>query len=100
MDFQKNNETLKSNFLFNQNYPKKVDFGTTNIEEDVYRENLFNNKDRIAIYNRNKNNQKFFLEDLIEDDIEVLKPELSDEQEKIDDVEENNYYSFGDDDDN
>ena len=101
MAFQKNNQISNGNFLFSQNYPKKAALYYKNIEEDVYPENIFKNKDRIAIYKRNKNNKIDFTDDLIEEDLDVPKTELDEEQGEIGiEEEENNYYSFGDDDDN
>lgn len=96
MDFQKNNLAQKWNFSDNQNFYKKLAFYNNDFEEDVYPENKFNNKDRIAIYKRNKNYQKDFKDVLIGDDLDVPLKELEDQQENIgSDEEENNYYSFG-----
>jgi hypothetical protein len=99
MDFQKNNHISKGNFSFNQNYPIRVAINNT-IEEDIYPENIFKNKDRIAIYNRNKINKIYFTDDFIEEDLDVPKTEFDEVPEKSDNEEtENDYYSFGDDDD-
>jgi hypothetical protein len=102
MGFQKNNHTPKGNFSDNQNYPKEEDIYNTDFEEeDIDPENTSENKDRIAIYNRNKNNEKDFKDDFTGGDLDIPGTELDDEQEKIgSEDEENNYYSFGDDDNN
>lgn len=101
MDFQKNNQISTGNFLFSRNYSKKAALYYKNIEDDVYPDNIFKNKDRIAIYKRNKDNKIDFTDDFIGEDSEVPRTELEEEQKKIAiEEEENNYYSFGDDDDN
>ena len=101
MDFQENNQIATGNFLFSQNFQKKAALNYKNIEEDIYPENIFKNKDRIAIYKRNKNYKIAFTDDLIEEDLDVPKTELEEEQVKTSiEEDENNYYSFGDDDDN
>ena len=102
MEFQKNNNTPKGNFSDNQNYPREEDIYNTDFEEEeIDPENTSANKERIAIYNRNKNNEKDFKDDLTGGDLDIPGTELDDEQEKIgSEDEENNYYSFGDDDNN
>lgn len=96
MDFQKKIKKQKWNFSDNQYYPKNGVVYNNEIEEDTFPENKFNNKDRIAIYNRNKNYQKDFKEDLIGEDPDIPNAELEDQQEiGGSDEEENNYYSFG-----
>ena len=102
----KNSEKLPkiSNEQFDKDgypkYPENEDiYNKFKKESDIDPENIFKNKEILKIEKNPTWNEKNFNQDKSGNDLDIPGAELDDQQENIgSEDEENNYYSYGDDD--